>query len=136
MFEGEYEAALQKPFKIDDEVIIKGTIPNDDQKFIYLDFKIDENNMPYSLKTELKTNTVQQGYKKDGEWHMTKGQNTYIDGPGTEFVLTVRFGKNEFLVYSGDKDRRLRNRFEYQFDISTIKYINLNMGRVKNFEFR
>lgn len=136
MYKGRVEAEIPKPFRIGDEVVIKGKITNDNRRFIRATFKVDDNNMPYIFKTIFNTNIVQQGYKRDGKWHKTKGVNTWTDGLGSEFVLTFHFDEKEILVYDGDEHRRLKYKFEYQFDINVIKSLSLGMGHVREIKLR
>jgi len=82
---------------------------------------------------------VTHNYKTVGIWNdEIVDENTWISGPGQEFVLTFHFDDSEIFVYSDDEDRCFLYRFGYKFDIGDIKAVQLwdDVDYVKEIIFR
>lgn len=90
---------MPKPVQIGDEIIVKGKI-KDDAKVFSVNFVPEyPMNIIYHFKTNFVANNVVQNYKTAGKWNdeLTE-ENTWIVGPGEEFVLTFFFDDNKILV--------------------------------------
>lgn len=112
---------MPKRVEIGDEIILKGKV-KDDAKVFSVNFVPEyPMNVIYHFKTNFITNNVTHNFKTAGEWNeeLVEG-NTWIAGPGKEFVLTFFFDDNSILVYTDDENRHHQYKFDYQFDIGDI----------------
>lgn len=79
----------------------------------------------YHFRMSFVTNNVTHFYK-DGEWSDGISEtNTFIKGPGHNFIITFFFDDNEFVVYADDENRNYQYRYPYQYDIADIKYVQV-----------
>lgn len=126
MLDRPFVAIVPKKIQFDDEIILKGKIKNNALDFS-VNFTLDcGENVAYQFKTDFANNTVLHNSKTNGKWNgETAETNSWIDGPGQQFVLTFHFTDSDVLVYSDDENRNFISSFEYQFDIGDIRSVQV-----------
>uniref|UniRef100_A0A0K8TTR1 Galectin n=1 Tax=Tabanus bromius TaxID=304241 RepID=A0A0K8TTR1_TABBR len=121
-------APLPKHLSYGDEIILKGKV-RDDATEISFNFVLDSCPQPsmiaYHFKTKFKENVVVHNTKQCTWLEEKPEENTWIDKPGEEFILTFYFDDSEILIYTGDDMRDLQYRYDHVLAYDEIKSVQV-----------
>ncbi|XP_055701397.1 uncharacterized protein LOC129800784 [Phlebotomus papatasi] len=131
MTERPFCAVLPQQLKFNDEIVLKGKI-KDNASVFSVNFCLESSPTPsyiaYHFKTLFRVDRevgVIHNHKNNSWGEEIVESNTWIDGPGEEFILTFLFTNRDITVYTDDDNRCFQYKYDHQLDIGDIRTVQI-----------